>query len=147
MKRASNHITRGTLPNPILMFPVSLFSPACLRSPEPSRPTHFDLPRKSPRRYPTLHYNRAPTFVLPFDPPSPPLIPFRFALSGDPDESSGAWVRRIINRVPLSATNREITSISLMGKRLREFSLIKRESDKCSSSSYSSISKCRIQFL
>lgn len=40
----SNHITRGTLPNPISMSPVALFSPACLRSPE-SSPTH---PLRSP---------------------------------------------------------------------------------------------------
>lgn len=44
VKRVSNHITRGTLPNPISMSPVALFSPACLRSPESSRSTRFDLP-------------------------------------------------------------------------------------------------------
>lgn len=49
MKRASNHITRGALPNPISMSPVALFSPVCT---EPSRPTRFDLSRTN--RYPTL---------------------------------------------------------------------------------------------
>lgn len=49
----SNHITRGTLPNPISMSPVALFSPACLRSPESPRPTRFDLPRTK-CWYPTL---------------------------------------------------------------------------------------------
>lgn len=85
VKRVSNHITRGTLPNPISMSPVALFSPACLRSPESSRPTRFDLPRTK-CWYPTLaplqpstHFSSPRSISLAVS-----LVPSCLTPSGDP---------------------------------------------------------------
>lgn len=85
VKRMSNHITRGTLPNPISMSPVALFSPASLCSPESSRPTRFDLLfERNAGIQPSLHYNRAPTSRPVVRSPSPSLVPFCLIPSGDP---------------------------------------------------------------
>lgn len=108
VKRVSNHITRGTLPNPISMSPVVLFSPACLRSPEPSRPTPASIsPERTVAIQPSLDYNRALTSRSTVRFPAPSLVPSRLTPSSDPRPNrSGARTRWIINRVPLSMANR-----------------------------------------
>lgn len=128
----SNHITRGTLPNPISMSPVVLFSPACLRSPEPSRPTRFDFSRTAVIQ-PSLDYNRAlasrstvrfPASRHPSSPPRSPVPSHSFG-------RSAAESKRSMGSVDYqsSATfdgQSWVTSVyPSMGTTLRIFALVK----------------------
>lgn len=120
VKRMSNHITRGTLPNPISMSPVALFSPACLCSPESSRPTRFDLPfERNAGIQPSLHYNRAPTSRPVVRSPSPSLL-----------SRSASFLPAIRSRIERSMSSMDYQSsasfrwpivVSLTGTTLRIF--------------------------
>jgi len=56
----SNHITRGTLPNPISMSPVVLFPPVYVHPSLLDPPTSIS-PEQNAGIQPSLYYNRAPT--------------------------------------------------------------------------------------
>lgn len=75
VKRMSNHITRGALPNPISLSPVALFSPACLCSSLLDPPASI-FPERNAGIQPSLRYNRAPTSRPAVRSPSPSPVPF-----------------------------------------------------------------------